>query len=128
MRKFFYILNVARPRIEERLTDSEVNLIAEFCILPPKYRYHRFSHSAKLATQRSLLKVGWKVSLAAMRTKIYSLIDKGVLLRDEDNVITLSPSIEKTIELLKKAHEDNKEFDITFRLKIETSDDYEADE
>jgi len=103
IRSFLRILSSLNPNPQNYLTDAEINLLAEFLLLPPKYEFYLFSKVPKKKVRENLLSIGWKLSAESMNQKLYSLIDKQYLYRDEDNVIYLSKYLKhQTKHLLDK--------------------------
>lgn len=109
--KLLEILNYLNPKAD--LTLAEITMLVEFILLPShKFKYQRFSTLAKKRVQESLIKhYNWKVSRENLNNKIYSLIEKNVIWRDEDGVLYLSSiflaSAEKALENFENKHEFN---------------------
>lgn len=119
-RRFFRILNAAQPDPKNYLTDAEINLLAEFASLPPKYEFHRFSHIAKKKVQERLKEeAGWKVSMPSINAKIYSLIEKDILWRDEDSVIYFKKYLKQLIKTITQSVNSNQPYHILFTLSLE---------
>lgn len=121
-RRVFYILNAFQDGRGNQLTDSEIDLLAEFMILPrKKFEYQPFSTLAKNKVIESAKARGWELSRENINNKIYSLTLKNYLWRDADGVVYLKPHIKKLIEQLRRAIEiDNKySFNIEFILNEE---------
>lgn len=107
---FFACMDVARPR-EMRLTPAEAELLVEFLTLPTKFRYYRFASPAKKVVMRSL-----SISLANLNNKIYSLIDKGLIYRDEDRVLYLNKTLEAASSSIISNFTSSKNSSITFNI------------
>lgn len=90
--------------IHSPLTDTEVLILKTFLSLPPKYRYHRFSSAGRKAAIKSLQEKNIKLSSANLNNRLYSLIDKKYLRRDEDNVIYVSDFLEKITDIYTNKH------------------------
>lgn len=101
---YFTLINFAITDPNKQLSGAEIKLLALFMSLDQeKYKYHRFSTTGKKKVIELAEKMDWKISSININNKIYSLILKGFLFRDEDNVIYLSKKIESGInELIDK--------------------------
>lgn len=99
--KFFSITN-ALSSPSSRVTDSEIAMLVEFILLPEeKFRYQRFSTLAKSKVMTAANSKGWNLSKVNINNKIYNLIDKGYLKRDEDGVVYVSKSVLSAIASFK---------------------------
>lgn len=108
---YLYILNVINPKKDKILTEGEVNILTEFILLPEKYYYQRFSKYGKALVLKNLKESHqWELRVANLNTKIYELIDKEYLWRDEDGVIYIKKWILDLTEKLLK----DKEMLLTF--------------
>ena len=111
-------LSSLRPP-KQRLTNSEITHLAEFINLAPKYRSQMFSTLSKMKVKQSLDAKGLTATTSNINIKLYSLIKKGYLKRDEDSVIILQPSI---AGLLDEFRSSNKlSFTLTFTRDKEKS-------
>lgn len=81
------------------LTDTEVLVLKTFLCLPPKYRYHRFSSAGRKAAIKMLAEEGIHLSSANLNNRLYALLDKKYLRRDEDKVIYTADFLEKIIDI-----------------------------
>lgn len=120
-RKFFALLSVLNPDKDKRLQDCEIDMIAEFMMLPPKYKHYRFASPAKKRVIKSAKEdLGWSLTPTNIRNKLYSLIKKDILTRDEDMVIYFKPHVRKMLDNL----EEGKDISITtiFNLNAPQSD------
>ena len=128
--KFFHILNAAQPAPEKRMTDREIQMLSAFVTLPPKFDYYRFSDVAKAKVQKQLLEDGWKVSRPSMNAKVYSLIEKEILWRDEDRVVYVSKYILTVLRKIFEAIELDKPFNVCFEFYNEplTQEDFNGTE
>lgn len=118
-RRLFHILNAFHDNNETKLTDSEIELMAEFLNLPKKrFEYQPFSTLAKNKVIESAESRGWKLSRENINNKIYALVSKGYLWRDADGVTYLKPHIKKLVEQLRKDIEitGKYSFPVEFRL------------
>lgn len=107
-----YYLSLISTLISTRLTNIELTVLKEFILLPPKYQYAPFSSPAKRKVLSSLKEKGIDFSLSNLNNRIYSLIDKGFIRRDEDSVLYLSSHIIKVINSFKSKN--SLEINITF--------------
>ena len=80
------------------LSKKEILLLTEFINLAPKYRSQMFSTLSKQKVIASLKSKGVNMSNAHINVKIYSMLRKGFLKRDEDSVIVLNAAILKQVE------------------------------
>lgn len=108
--KYLRIYNLLMPE-EQQLVESEILLIIEFCLLPDeKFAYQRFGSLAKTKVIEAALNSDWKLTKLNINNKLYALIDKKFLRRDEDRVIYLPKHL---IEALKDFRSTKK-----FELKV----------
>jgi hypothetical protein len=93
--QLFDLLNSVNPKEEDKLTSTEIRVLVEFLLLPrKKFEYQRFSSVAKKRVIKSLQEHdGWTLSPENLNNKIYSMIEKKFLRRDEDQVIYLAKHI-----------------------------------
>lgn len=116
--KLFGFYNYIQPNSSNVLTSTEMKLLAVFCDLPEKYKYARFSIPAKkkvISIYKELY--GETLSGVNLNNKLYCLLDKGFLYRDEDKVIYLKPFLQKAIEELYAS----KKLELTVVLNVEDS-------
>ena len=97
-------LSSLRPH-KQRLSNTETIYLAEFINLAPKYRSQMFSTLSKRKVIVSLKSKGLTASTSNINVKLYTLIKKGYLKRDEDSVIVLLPSLTRLLDTFKQ---DNK--------------------
>jgi hypothetical protein len=125
-KRIFYLLNAFQTQKDKLLTDSEIDLLAEFLILPKKkFEYQPFSTVAKNKVIESTEKYGWILSRENINNKIYSLVQKGYLTRDEDNVVYFSSHIKKLVDKVRTglAIEQRFLFPVEFILKEDEKDE-----
>lgn len=85
--KFLNMINLLTP-VEKHIAYAESQLLIEFLLLPEeKFKYQRFSNLAKAKVIAACKEKGWSLTKINVNNKIYSLIDKGFLRRDDDGVI-----------------------------------------
>lgn len=118
LRKLFEILNAVQLDSSKQLTDTEIRLLVEFLCLPnKKFEYQRFSSLAKTKViQTAEEELDWVLSRENVNNKIYSMLDKGYLWRDEDSVIYLAKHIDALTKKLNHVYDSNTpfEFNIIF--------------
>lgn len=85
LEKYLLIYNLSVSP-EKRLVKSEMELVIAFALLPQKFEHSRFSSIAKSKVVEALTKDS-PPTKASINCKIYDLIEKGFLIRDEDKVI-----------------------------------------
>lgn len=114
--KFFEILNAANPDSSKILSEKEILLLVEFLLLDnKKFYYQRFSSVAKNIVIENLAKIhDWELSKINLNNKLYSLIKKGALRRDTDNVIYIQDYIYKGAQSILSAIENRKSSKIVF--------------
>ena len=101
---------------EFRLVKSEMELITEFALLPPKFEHSRFSSLGKDKVIDILSKRGDKtVTKASVNSKIYDILSKGFFYRDEDKVIYMPKHLLKAVDTYKK----DKKFTVTISLNAD---------
>ena len=120
--KMFEIIDCMQLNPNNTTSPAEKELMIQFLTLPEKYKYFMFSAPSKKEVMKRIAeKQGGKIpSSQTINNKIYSLIDKGLLWRDEDKVIYFKPYIRKAAEKLKEAisNEDkDMHYDFVFRFK-----------
>ena len=117
--KFFHFINAAQLDSTKILTDTEIQVLIEFIMLPEKFKYQKFSTLAKRKV-REILKeeFKWVLSKENLNNKIYAMIDKNILTRDEDGVIHLVNHLKIPINSLMDSIQKKKSYDITFRYEI----------
>jgi hypothetical protein len=115
--KFFDIVNSAQLSKEFHITPSEIKLLIEFILLPPKFKHHRFSSAAKMKVRKICEeRYDWTLSAENVNNKIYSLLTKSILFRDEDSVVYLQPYIESACQGIISASESDKNYILTFKF------------
>ena len=117
-RNYLTIVNFALSSSKDRqLTETEINLLAEFLLLPEKFKYTRFSTLGKSKVAKITKELfDWYLSRININNKIYSMVEKGFLRRDDDGVIYLITPIQKGIEQAFQAFKENKPYSISFNF------------
>ena len=101
IRTYLELLNIVNPNPDNKLTEGEVKLLTEFILLPEKYSYQRFSRYAKPLILKTLKEVwDWELSPINLNSKIYELVNKGYIWRDEDGVLYIKEYLIKSAKLL----------------------------
>lgn len=99
---FLQLINHAIKHDDRKIADMERKMISYFMALPEKYDHKRFSREAKRKIKKQALDEGWVLSGLNINNKIYSLVKKGFLRRDEDQVIYLNDKLESLIKERRK--------------------------
>lgn len=108
IQKYLEVCNTLLPQ-NQKLVDSEMALIIEFMMLPDdKFAYQRFGALAKRKVMENAKANNWNLSKINLNNKLYSLLEKGFLRRDEDKVIYLPKHIVNATNEFRK----NKKFEI----------------
>lgn len=85
--KYVAFYNLLMP-LHQQVLPSEAELIAEFASLDDaKFEYQRFGALAKNKVIESYSTQGRKLTKLNINNKLYSLLDRKFLVRDEDKVI-----------------------------------------
>lgn len=121
---YFSLINFAIADPNKQLSGAEIRLLSLFMSLDnEKYKYHRFSTAGKKKVIEMAAKMDWKISSININNKIYALIVKGFLFRDEDNVIYISKKIESGINELIKNKKITVAYEIHYKEPSDKSDD-----
>ena len=115
LKTYFELIQFALPA-QKKLSELEIKLLIIFLSLPEKFKYHRFSTIAKNKAMEIAKEENWILSRINVNNKIYSMIDKGVLRRDEDNVIYLNPALQKGVDKLLNRIENKEPMEVTFDI------------
>ncbi len=92
MTSYAYILLMLN---KQAVSESELELLTQFLDLPDRFKYRRFSSSGKKKVIEAYALLNKKLSLVNLNNKLYSLIKKGILRRDEDGVIQIPDYVYK---------------------------------
>lgn len=109
------LLSALRPP-PKQLTAHEITLLTAFLLLPTKFSSYPFSTPGKKKVAATL-----KLSSQTLHARIYSLLKKGFLRKDEDGVILLPTTITRALSTFLSAHT----FTLTTTLTLDTNKDYE---
>ena len=108
---YLTLYNAVMPP-HQRLVPSELELMVDFALLPEqKFQYQRFSTLAKNTVIRSTDRKLTKVNI---NNKIYSILDKGFLKRDEDGVIYMPKHF---LQALSQYRKNPSEYSITLKFQ-----------
>lgn len=100
--KYLQIVNVLLPE-EQQLIPSEIELVIEFAILPEeKFKYQRFGSLAKNRVIEAFKLKDKIYSKVNINNKLYSLIDKKFIIRDEDSIMYLPKHLLTSLSKFRK--------------------------
>jgi hypothetical protein len=112
--RFFDLWNILQKE-EYRLRTKEIAILAEFLLLPDKFKYSRFSTQARKYVLRTVNESGWNLSQQGLAQLIKSLTDKGIVKLDIDGV----KSITSKLDIL--ADKNKTEYDLKFLFQIDNA-------
>ncbi len=112
--RFFDLWNILQKE-EYRLRTKEIAILAEFLLLPDKFKYSRFSTQARKYVLRTVNESGWNLSQQGLAQLIKSLTDKGIVKLDIDGV----KSITSKLDIL--ADKNKTEYDLKFLFQIDNT-------
>lgn len=99
------------------LSPVETEVISEFLALPQeKFKYNRFSSLGRRKVHLAINQNGHAITTANINNRIYDLVKKGIILRDEDNLLQIIPAISKPYEQFLKSGT------FTLSINFETKD------
>lgn len=102
LQKYLNLYNLLVPE-SQHLLPSEIDLVTEFALLPEtKFAYQRFSSLAKDKVIESSAHLDWKLTKLNINNKLYALLDKKFLYRDEDKVIYLPKHLLTSLKLFRE--------------------------
>lgn len=99
---------------QSQLHDVEMEVIAYFATLPPKFDYQRFSPLAKKKVIEAFKENDRNMSIFNLNNRLHALVKKSFLRRDEDRVLYLPKNLLIALESFRK----NKEFNINILWQI----------
>lgn len=100
--KYLDLYNLLLPE-PQRLLPSETDLVIEFALLPDeKFHYQRFGSLAKNKVIESAASREWKLTKLNINNKLYALLDKKFLRRDEDKVIYMPKHLMQALDSFRK--------------------------
>jgi|JI102314A2RNA_FD_contig_21_8787157_length_531_multi_7_in_0_out_0_1 hypothetical protein len=112
--RFFDLWNILQKE-EYRLRTKEIAILAEFLLLPDKFKYSRFSTQARKYVLRTVNESGWNLSQQGLAQLIKSLTDKGIVKLDIDGV----KSVTSKLDIL--ADKNKTEYDLKFLFQIDNA-------
>lgn len=117
---FLTIISMTMSHLpENRMSPTEQKMLAYFlCLKYPKFKYQMFSSLARKKARAMAKEDGWIVSDVNMNTKLYSLVEKGYLYRDEDNIMHLHKVLMKALDHVHDYHELNIVLHMPFKERI----------
>lgn len=83
--------------LERQLSPVQLEVLKKTLLLPDKYRYRLFTY----ATKKYVASL-FPMSVSNLNNRIYELIEKKYLYRDEDKVIYVNPALLQAVDLFKK--------------------------
>jgi len=101
LKKYLEFSNTFLPD-EQRLVPSEMELMIEFVLLPPKFDHQRFKSLAKDKVIEAGKHLGKNWSKLNINNKLYALLDKKFLHRDIDGVIYMPKHFIHVLEQFRK--------------------------
>lgn len=119
LNRYFELLNTAQGNPEKKLTPAEIEVLGLFIDLPDKFEHQRFSTAARDKVMKIICKTE-DCSRQSLNNKIYSLIRKGFIWRDEDGVLYILPGVLRGAkEGLKAREEVPSSFELTFKFSYD---------
>jgi hypothetical protein len=109
-------LSSLSPNRDKELTDSELNVLVKFLQLPQSFEHRMFSRIAKNKIRKEFKEEGWVLSSMNLNNKLYSLEDKGYIVKDEDGVMYLNKEIKYIWSKLKNIKEGPMELNVLIQL------------
>lgn len=119
IKRYFDVLNTAQPDPEKLLSESEIIVLAGFLMLPDKFNDKRYGTLARQKVCESVSNTYKTMTRQNLQNKIYALIEKGLLYRDDDGVIYTKLYIMKGIQAGLKALRNGGDFEMTFRFSYD---------
>lgn len=114
--KFLEIIDCMQSDKSKCTTDSEKDVLVKFLLLPEEYKYYRFSRKGKKAVTAMYEKEEVKMSHQNLNNKIYSLIEKGLLWRDDDTIIYFKKFVIQAVSKFSESLEKGESYDFKFRF------------
>lgn len=110
--KYLQTINILLPE-EQQLIPSEIELITEFALLPEdKFQYQRFGSIAKNKVIEIFSAKGKVFTKVNINNKLYSLLAKNFLTRDEDSIIYLPKHLLKALSTFRQT----KQYELNIRF------------
>lgn len=115
VKRYLDIVDCMQINPKARMTASEKDMLLRFICLPSKYEFYRFSSTTKKIVMKQYFEeTGKERKFQDINNRLYSLIKKGFLRRDDDNIIYLAKFLKRGLEELLKSLNEGKEFRIQF--------------
>lgn len=114
----FEIISFLSDDGRDRLTESEIMVLVEHLMLPDKYEHHRFSSTAKRKVMDAIEERGDKLSRTNLNNKIYEILRKGYLVREDDNVIALSPPALRLYRYMRSCLREGKPIELKYDVYV----------
>ena len=110
--QFLYnLINLIDSQKKTKVCQTEMDLLVQLILLPKKYEYSRFSPGARTFLCNKL-----NVSRPNLNSRIYMLLQKGYIFRDEDSVLYVKKFFLEALNKFK-----NNEYQITFKFEDTSS-------
>lgn len=117
--KMFEIIDCMQLDKNSITTNKEKEMMIEFLCVPLRYSYFRFSkHSKKYVRSIIEKKDGNVCTNQNMNNKIYSLMRKGLLYRDDEGHIRFKPYIASTVKKVHDSLSKGSFYDLKFRFRV----------
>jgi hypothetical protein len=118
LQKMLEVIDCMQLDSSNHTSPSEKKLLIHFLTLPEKYWPFMFSPMSKKEVSKKLEKEqGKRPSHQSINNKIYNLINKGLLWRDNDGQIYLKPYLRKAVNNLYEALDTGNHYDFVFRFQ-----------
>lgn len=108
--KFFELYNVLQNNHKLKLTDRQIDFLAEFMSLDNSYKFTRFKNLGKKQVISNYKEKGEDISVQNLDATLHALKKKAVLIEQTDGVKYLNPKIEKFID------SDSRSFEFIFKF------------
>lgn len=115
-------LSSTLPPPFKELAPTEIDLLAEFILLPDKYHWARFSSPAKNRVVQEFSQHSGPLTRANLNNKLYSIYSKGYLKKDEDRVWYINKNILQAASKVVKEYSTNGSFTYTFSIVAQKSE------
>ncbi len=112
--KFFELFNVLQSNHKMKLTERQIDFLAEFLALDDSYKFTRFRAIGKKKVMDAFKqRTGEEISVQNLDATLSALKKKGILIEQTDKIKYLNPKIEKFID------PNSKSFEFIFKFNIE---------
>jgi len=110
--KFFELYNVLQNNKKLKLTERQIDFLAEFMALDSSFKFTRFKGLGKKKLIEIYKERGEEVSVQNLDATLSALKRKGLVIEQTDGMKYLNPKIEKFID------PNNKSFEFIFKFNI----------